>query len=223
MSGALKFGVRVARIRARLVTDTPPDTVTGRGRPGPVCLAPRTYDYDKVLFLGLGVFLFWRYLDRPSTRNLVVAAAATLIAALFRYDTGMYIGRALAAGLVAAHWGDWGVMTRRLGLYVGAIVLAGLPAPVFVQMTAGLGVALDQVVSYARAQALAWTFEPPTVQLDQAPDWSGSPVNVRWVAEVDDAEGPSWSWGMAWFSPSSIPVTRGRIACRTALRTTYGT
>ena len=153
-----------------------------------IALAPRTYDYDKVLFPVLGIFLLWRYLDRPSARNLVIAAVGTLIALLFRYDTGVYIGCALAAGLIVAHWGQWTLMTRRLGIYIGATALAGLPALIFIQMTAGVGVALDQVISYAQTQALPSALDAPEFDLYQAPTVPGSPVNVRWVDLVSEAE-----------------------------------
>ena len=79
---------------------------------------PRAYDYDKVLLYPLGLFLCWRYIDRPGPRNLVWLAVGVAVAGLFRYDNGIFIGGAAAVGLIVLHAGDWRLLTRRLGLLV---------------------------------------------------------------------------------------------------------
>src|SRR4030095_11538052 len=59
---------------------------------------PRAYDFDKVFFYPLGVALCWRYIDRPGVRNAVTLGAGVLAGALYRYDTGLYLG--LGAGVL---------------------------------------------------------------------------------------------------------------------------
>ena len=78
---------------------------------------PRAYDYDKVLFFPLGVALCWRYLDTRRPRDLVMLAIALVCGAVFRYDTGVYVGGGAIATLVAAHAPDWRTMARRAGLW----------------------------------------------------------------------------------------------------------
>src|SRR5688572_9720869 len=55
-----------------------------------VLAMPRAYDYDKVLFFPLGLWLCWRYIDRQRTTDLILLAAAIVVGALFRYDSGAY-------------------------------------------------------------------------------------------------------------------------------------
>ena len=65
---------------------------------------PRAYDFDKVLFYPLGIALCWHYIDRPSARRAVALGAGIAIGALFRYDTGVYIGCGAVVAAMVLHW-----------------------------------------------------------------------------------------------------------------------
>jgi len=69
-------------------------------------LLPRAYDYDKVLFYPLGLMLCWRYVDRPVAARLWACAAGLVVAALFRYDNGVFLGAAMAVTIVVVHAGE---------------------------------------------------------------------------------------------------------------------
>src|SRR5262245_11886205 len=61
-------------------------------------LFPRAYDYDKVLFLPLGVLLVWRYAEAPTNSRTWTLAAGVVAGSLYRYDTGVFIaGSAVVA------------------------------------------------------------------------------------------------------------------------------
>src|SRR5262245_39254054 len=72
---------------------------------------PRTYDYDKVLFFPLGLWMCWRYIEVPSVRNLLLLASVIVLAGLFRYDSAVYLSAAAVVTLIVMHSNDW-----RLGL-----------------------------------------------------------------------------------------------------------
>ena len=90
---------------------------------------PRAYDYDKVLFYPLGVFLCWRYIDRPSHRNLVWLGVGVTVAGLFRYDNGVFTGGAAAVGLIVVHARDRRLLMRRLGLLVATACVCRSTVP----------------------------------------------------------------------------------------------
>ena len=102
-------------------------------------MAPRLYAYPKLFCYPLAVWAMWRYLDKPTTARVLVLAAVTAVAFLFRHDHGVYIGTAIAAMLVARHWprGDlrW---SRVVGAYALVVVLFLSPHLVFVQIHGGL-------------------------------------------------------------------------------------
>ena len=110
---------------------------------------PRGYDFDKVLFYPLVVALCWRYVDVPAGKRAWVLAAGVVIAALFRYDTGIYAVAAAVVAFLVIHAGDWSMLWRRLGLLAAAVMCLSLPALVFLQLTTGVPAVVDQVVTYA--------------------------------------------------------------------------
>ena len=122
---------------------------------------PRAYDYDKVLFLPLGILLCWRYVDRPSARRVVWLAAGLVSGALFRYDTGVYIGLAAVTTMAVTHADDWRTLSRRLGTLIAAVALLSLPALVFLELNGGLATVIDQVVTYGRREAARTALTSP--------------------------------------------------------------
>ena len=110
---------------------------------------PRAYDYDKVLLYPLGLFLCWRYIDRPGPWTLVCLGVGVAVAGLFRYDSGIFIGVAAAVGLMVLHAGDWRLLSRRLGLLVATAVCVAAPFLLWIQSQSGLADAVDQMWTYA--------------------------------------------------------------------------
>ena len=113
---------------------------------------PRPYDYDKVLFYPLGLYVCWRYIDRPSLTSLAAMAATATIAGLFRYDSGIYLGAAALVSVAARHWGEWRIAIRRVALLAALALLVASPSLIFIQSTAGLDDAYRQVTTYARRE-----------------------------------------------------------------------
>ncbi len=147
---------------------------------------PRLYDFDKVLFYPLGVLLCWRYIERTTPANLWMLGAGVVGGALFRYDTGLYIGAAAVMAVTVVHWREWRITAQRLALLAATVACAALPFLVFVQITGGLGHAADQIATYAiREGARTRISSPPRFSLRQP---ITLPIRVRWAPSVDDAQ-----------------------------------
>ena len=153
---------------------------------------PRAYDFDKVLFYPLGIFLCWRYVDRPGARRALELAAGIAVGALFRYDTGVYTGLAAAITMLVLHWREPKLGAQRVGLCALAAALSGLAVLVPIVGFGGVRDAIDQVVTYA-------VKEKTRTEVGRAPRFSignfvgrasvSSPVSsvtVRWAQTVDD-------------------------------------
>jgi len=103
-----------------------------------VGMYPRLYNYHKVFFLAFGLLVLWRYVDRPTTWNLVLVGLTTAVAFLFRHDNGLYMALPVVVVIVAAHWNDWGRLLRRAALYAASAILPLLPFFVFLELNGGV-------------------------------------------------------------------------------------
>ena len=127
-------------------------------------VAPRYYDYDKVLFYALGVLCCWRYIDRPSASRAVAAGVVAATAGLFRYDNGLVLAAAFLATLVACRRHDRRAFVRESAAYVIAMMLAVLPFLIAWQSTIGLPEVWRQVTAYAAQEgARSPLLEPLTI------------------------------------------------------------
>jgi len=103
-----------------------------------VAMVPKLYNYPKVLMLALGVWALHASLASPSLFRLGAAALATVVAALFRHDLGLYLGAGIVTALVLRDLGRWPVLVRTVGTYVGLTGLFLLPSLVWVQVYEGI-------------------------------------------------------------------------------------
>src|SRR5688500_3227949 len=94
----------------------------------------RPYDYDKFLFSPLGLLTCWRYVDTRRSRDLVLAAAVAVVAGLFRYDNGLFVGVSAFAAVAAVHVTELPLLIRRLALLVAAVVVLITPYALFLQL-----------------------------------------------------------------------------------------
>jgi hypothetical protein len=154
---------------------------------------PRAYDFDKVLFYPLGIALCWHYVDRPGTRRAMALGAGIAIAALFRYDTGIYIGCAAVVAASVLHWREPGVLARRIGLCAATAALCWLAVVVPIVGAGNVEDAIDQLATYAvREKARTEISRAPRFSLGRAvgrvvPHRATS-VTVRWSESTSEPD-----------------------------------
>jgi hypothetical protein len=157
-----------------------------------VLTLPRPYDFDKVLFYPLGVALCWRCADAQSASRIWTLALGVVVAALYRYDTGVFIAGAAIVAMAVVHAGDWKALGRSAGLLVAAVLCLSAPVMLFLQRTAGIRDTADQVLTYGLRESGATRITGPVrLSLANPIGVSALPplpreVAVRWLASVDD-------------------------------------
>jgi hypothetical protein len=130
-------------------------------------VAPRYYDYDKVLFYTAGLALAWRYADDRRLRTLLVAAMVTVAAGLFRYDNGVFLFAATLTTLVMCHWRAVDELLRRGAAYTAGVALGLVPALITWQQTVGVSEVLRQVRAYAQLEGeRTGIFKAPIPRVD---------------------------------------------------------
>jgi hypothetical protein len=154
---------------------------------------PRPYDFDKVLFYPLGIILCWRYIDRPGVRRALELAAGIAIGALFRYDTGIYIGLATVVTMLVLHWREPKLCAQRIGICAVTAALSGLMVLLPIVGFGGVRDAIDQVVTYAiKEKARTGVSRAPRFSVGSFVRRASVPppvasVTVRWSEIVNDA------------------------------------
>lgn len=153
---------------------------------------PRAYDFDKFLFYPLGILLCWNYVDRTTTRNLLLLAASVVVAGMFRYDNGIFIALSAAVTIVVVHWPARHVLARRLSAFVAMVLIGGAPYLIFLQANGGLGNAFDQMITYARREGSRTRLQqipipsPSRFRREPLPPAPPRRVYVRWDDAVAD-------------------------------------
>jgi hypothetical protein len=155
---------------------------------------PRAYDYDKVLFYPLVIWLAWRWLEQPRRSRLIGLALSLTMAGLYRYDNAAFLGLAVLAGVGVATWGNLREFVGRAGLLVIATAAVSTPAVLFVEAHGGLVNAVDQAVAYGvreRDRTLLTSWPPVhlgsrVVGIIPAPP-SQNVIGVRWATAVASA------------------------------------
>jgi hypothetical protein len=150
-----------------------------------IAMRARLYNYPKILIFPLGVWVLWRYIDRPTPRGRWILGAATVAAFLFRYDFGVYLAAVFALSLVCC---TRPLSARPLVAYlVSGLVLVSpylgwlaLNGRLLSTGTGGFGSMLSNAPGFTRAPLHLdfrhgpFVIEPPPPQL-----------GVRWASGVD--------------------------------------
>jgi hypothetical protein len=159
-----------------------------------ILLAPRFYNYPKVVVYVAAIPLLWWFVDKPGSRPRFWIALVTAIAFLFRHDHGVFVALAMATVLVSMSELPWAARARHALVY-GLIVLALLsPYLLFIEWNGGLFSYFRQASAWAerdRVRApVVWPglFDNPDGVSDEAR--TGGPV-ARAIATVRD-NGVAW-------------------------------
>jgi len=177
-----------------------------------IAMAPRFYNYPKLLAYAMAIPALWWYIDRPDRRRLAVLALVGVLAFLLRYDHGVYVGIAAILAVALA----WRLDVRRMATDIallGAMAFA-LVAPylVFIQLNGGLVEHFQSFVRYATQTASRTAYRP----VDMSLDWSqpfvtrvptlrdGPRINVRWVPGMAPAQRAAREEALGLVEPEPI-------------------
>jgi hypothetical protein len=115
-----------------------------------VLLAPRFYNYPKILAYVLAIPALWAFADRQSFLRTALMAAVTVLAFLFRHDHGVFIAVSFAVLLVATTSLSWLQRLRHALVYGGLVVALLAPYLVFIQMNDGVVTYFSTAAAWAR-------------------------------------------------------------------------
>lgn len=162
-----------------------------------IAMAPRLYNYSKLLVYAVGIAAIWAYLDGPAPRRLVLMALAGVGAFLFRHDHGAYIGTAAILAVVVARWPDARAVRRDI-VALGAIAFV-LVAPflVYAQANGGVYAYFRTALSFAARDAGRTNLVRPRFVFDVSqplmarvpPRVQPPTINVRWAGVTESARG----------------------------------
>ena len=161
-----------------------------------MAMAPRFYNYPKLLAYAIAIPALWAYVERPTRTRLVLVAAAAVFAGLLRHDHGLYVGVTAVAAIILVRWRDVSGIVLEVGRLAALGALMTLPYLVFVQANDGIVHYARAFVSYASETAertnlkslqpsIDWS-QPLFVQLpDTRPP---ARINIRWSNTTTSAE-----------------------------------
>ncbi len=160
-----------------------------------VAMAPRFYNFPKLLAYALAIPAMWWYLDHPSRPRLAGIALAGALAFLLRHDHGLYVGLAAIVAVGLAHQPDVRRVASDLAV-LGALTLAIVsPYLFFVQAHGGLVPYLESFARYGSETArrtafsgapMSFDWSQPLATLESAPVPQPR-INIRWAGGVTDA------------------------------------
>lgn len=118
-----------------------------------VAMFPRPYAYPKLLVTAVGPLAIWAWMSRPTLRRMVGVALVVVLAFLFRYDYGAYLGVAALAGIVIAPADGWRERVRRASIFCALVAILLAPYALYLDRYEGLTESVRDYVEYGRRHA----------------------------------------------------------------------
>jgi hypothetical protein len=160
-----------------------------------VWLAPRFYNYPKILVYTLAIPLLWWFADRPGPRPRLWLAVITVVGFLFRHDHGVFVALAFGALLIVLGEIPWRERLRHAAIYALLALLLISPYLLFIARNGGLTTYVQQASAWAARERertpIVWPglFDYPEGMSAGAADGRGP---ARWVAVVRDNSVAWW-------------------------------
>jgi hypothetical protein len=165
----------------------------------PIVASTPTFHYPKLFFYPLGVWLAWRYVERPTVRRGAALGAATAIAFLFRHDHGVYIAGVAVLAFVVARLAMPACRSvrssaRDAAAYAGTAAVIVAPWLIVVHMTEGLPkyvrLRADLYREWSASQSpyrTLLTMNPIRALAPEELAPTPAVVSFEWGSDVDDA------------------------------------
>lgn len=116
-----------------------------------VLVAPKLYNYPKVLVLSAAALAIVWYARRPAMRAVAALSLVTAVAFLFRHDYAVYVG--VGVLVLFAVSGNWIRAVLHGTAYAGLVLALLAPSLVFVQRHAGLATYLRDSLAASEQEA----------------------------------------------------------------------
>jgi hypothetical protein len=173
-----------------------------------IVMAPKLYNYPKVLMLVLGIWTLGAAIVRPSLLRLAALAVVTVAAALFRHDLALYIGGAAVAAFIARDAADYRTAARTAGLYAAFTLVLALPSIVWVQRYEGIGSYITGSLASVAVERARTQLSLPSLDL-AAPLSGDSLLLVTYWAfwAVPAVAAVAWAVGLLARSPERLSAT----------------
>jgi len=118
-----------------------------------VAIFPRPYTYPKALVCAVGPLVMWAWLARPSLARTIGLAFTSVVAFLFRYDYGVYLGAAAVLTTLLAPAESWRPRVARAAKLCLLIAIMLSPYALYIQATEGMATAVAGVLEYGARHA----------------------------------------------------------------------
>jgi hypothetical protein len=116
---------------------------------GQILMAPRFYNYPKILVYTAAIPVLWAFLDRPTRRRAFWVALVTAVGFLFRHDHGAFVGVGMAVALLCVPALSLGARLRLALIYAGLVLALLAPYLLFIQVNGGFGQYIRQASAWA--------------------------------------------------------------------------
>ena len=159
-----------------------------------VAVTQRTlYSYPKIFLYPLGLWLCWRYIDRPTLLRTVALAMGVAVAFGYRHDHGAYVGVGAAAAVLAAHWTEGTPRIMRAWMRFGVVLILVLsPYLALIQAHEGIVQYFEERIRVGRRlDASSRRLVSFSVDAAAPRDWFGiepprpGRVIVEWTPDVN--------------------------------------
>lgn len=114
-----------------------------------ILLAPRFYNYPKILVYAAAIPALWAFVDRPTLLRVFWVALVTAIGFLFRHDHGAFVGVGMAVALLCVPALGWHARFRHALTYAALVVALLSPYLLFIQVNGGFGQYMRQASAWA--------------------------------------------------------------------------
>ena len=150
------------------------------------------YSYPKIFIYPLGLWLCWRYVDKPTLARAIALAAGVAVAWGYRHDHGLYVGIGAAAAVLATHWPEGPRRVLAAWTRFGVALLL-LLAPYLILIQANEGIVpyvLARLAIARQLDAAGRTFIRFTIDRTAPSHWiridppRPAQVQVDWKPEV---------------------------------------
>lgn len=161
-----------------------------------IAMAPRFYNYPKLLAYAMAIPAVWAYVARPARTTATLMGIAGAAAFLLRHDHGVYVGMAALFAVIAAHWPNVRQSARDAGVALIASLVCAAPYLVLTQVDGGIVRHLSDFVSFATRASAQTDLKAVTFDVDLSqPLWTRTPqaeparrIHVQWQDGITEDE-----------------------------------